>query len=145
MRTPFRSSIGAAIFTALTAHASAGGTTGFEPVDRLLKAQPRTYALLDQTLVLPDSVFAEFRLGPHFEHLSAVRHGPYSFRARVKGSTPDDAVRVIVCTEVRYLARDGRALRGDRIFGATRIEERLVSVQLRDPTDEGPLGCPDNE
>lgn len=93
------------------------------------------------SLVLSDSAFAEIRPGPHFVHLGGARVGPYTIRATLKQSRRE--VEVILCTKARFLDEQGFELLEDRRMQATRIEEKLMTVMLKEPsTSPASPECP---
>ena len=123
----------------------AGGSVEFGQVARLLRQSPQVRVALLKSLELPDTAYADIRLGPHFKHLSAYRLGPYSFEARVKGSAAGSGtVTVTLCTAHEFLDAKGKVLPegSDLEFDATRVRERVTGILLRDSTGDDTAGCP---
>lgn len=84
------------------------------------------------SLVLSDSAFAEIRLGSHFIYLGGARVGPYTIRATLKQSQRE--VEIVLCTKARFLDDQGSELPGDKRMQATRIDEKLIIVMLKEPS-----------
>lgn len=119
----------------------AGGTLGTEELRPLLQQQPGVHEALTSSMNLAETAYAEVRLGSHFAHLGGARVGPYTIKATVRQSRKD--IEVVLCTKARFLSRDGAELPTPGAENATRIDERLVTVILREPSTSaaGP-GCP---
>lgn len=123
---------------------SAGASVEFKVVDQLIRQQPIIHGWLSSSLVLPDTAFAEVRFGSHFKHLSGGRMGPYTFRAKPRASSFAGDIVLIVCTGVRFLDKSGKQLPDSEFADAVRLEETLVSVQVRDGrADAGSPVCPE--
>jgi len=121
----------------------AGGTVEFDQIDRLLQQKPEIRAALVGSLVMPNSAYAQVRLGSHFDHLGAYRLGPYEFQAFPKGQT-GVPVLVTLCTSYLFLDRSGKVLPmgSDREFSATQVRELLNAVVLRDAGASSEASCP---
>jgi hypothetical protein len=119
-----------------SAGAFADGSVSREQVTALLEHRPEIARPFLEAFELSDGALA-VRLGPHFRHLSAARIGPYEIRAKARG-TAQFNVRVLVCTEVRFLDDAGRPV---EMTEAQQTEEifRALIVQPED----GRLRCPD--
>ena len=111
----------------------AGGSLDFAQVEQLLREQPATYRWLSTTLVFPSGAYAEVRLGPHFRALGGARIGPYSFLAERRGASPTSRVEVTACTRYRFLDAQGVELPESDIEKATKIDEHLLAILVRDP------------
>ena len=123
----------------------AGGTLDFEQVDRLLEQTPQIRLALLRSFELPNSAFAEVRLGPNFKHLSAYRLGPYTFQVHAKGSNGGSAaVFVTLCTTFQFLDSSGKVLPqdSDAQFDATGVDERVTGVILRESSGSTWADCP---
>ena len=112
--------------------ARAGGTVGFEEVESILKQKPEVFATLKAEYSLPDSAFAEVRLGPHFKHLSGARTGPYTFLAQKRGQKGTAKTQVLVCTDVQFISSAGRPLAWPTREQATGIRETLASISFHE-------------
>jgi hypothetical protein len=110
-----------------------GGTLEFAQVEQLLREQPATYRWLATTLVFPSAAYAEIRLGTHFPALGGARIGPYSFFAERRGAGPASRVEVTLCTRYRFLDPQGVELPEGEIEKATKIDEHLLAILVRDP------------
>jgi len=114
----------------------AGGTLDFSRVEALLKQKPRLSAFVFQSFVLPNSAFAEIRLGTQFSRLSAYRLGPYSFRAKPKDALVQGSVEVTLCTRITFLDRSGNVLpqNTDQEFQAVAVKEEPTAIFVREIT-----------
>ena len=130
-----------AVFVAGTCHA--GGSVSFEDVEPLLRTQPATHKWLSSTLELPEMADAEIRFGNEFKHLGGARMGPYTFRAKVKGSTPPVEIDVTVCTTAEFLDKSGKKVTKAVEKTAVKVSEKLAAILVRDARDDGASpACP---
>ncbi|MBS1186871.1 MAG: hypothetical protein H6R04_889 [Burkholderiaceae bacterium] len=129
-----------AVFVSGLCHA--GGSVAFEDVASLLRAQPVTQQWLTSTLVLPETADAEIRFGNQFVHLGGARMGPYTFRAKVKGVAKPAEIDVTVCTVATFLDKSGRKVTKSVEKTATKVEEKLTVVLVRDARDDAAAVCP---
>ena len=127
----------------LPAICKAGGTVEFDRVDRLLQQKPEIRSVLLRSLAMPGSAFAQVRLGPHFQSLSAERLGPYTFQASPKDKV-GLPILVTLCTSALFLDSSGRVLPtgGGQEFAATQVRELLNAVVLRDAGVSSAAACP---
>jgi hypothetical protein len=77
-----------------------------------------------------ETVMAAVRFGPHFEHLSGSRMGPYIIEARPRGSKDGNPLEIVLCTDARFLDESGHVVQDET--SATRVEEHLTAVMLRE-------------
>ena len=110
----------------------AGGTLDSKELEPLIRQQPTVREALLSSLVLSNSAYAELRLGSHFIHLGGARVGPYTIKATLKESHKE--VEVILCTKARFLDDQGSELLEDKRMQATRIDEKLIIVILKEPS-----------
>jgi len=110
-----------------------GGTLDFAKVEQLLREQPATYRWLSTTLVFPSSAYAGVRLGSHFPAIGGAHIGPYSFLAERRGAGPTSRIEVTVCTRYRLLDAQGVELPESDLEKATKIDEHLLAILVRDP------------
>jgi hypothetical protein len=118
---------------ALSEVAVAGGTLAFSEVEAVLKTNPAEHRKLTAAFILPDSAFAEIRLSSRFTHLGGARLGPYSFLAQPRNVRIPDLKEVFICTRVKYLGPGGKSLGEEMIETATRVQEEVISVVIREP------------
>ena len=142
MPSPIRLSLALLVFAA-TGLCHAGGSVAFEDVERLISSQPATHKWLSSTLVLPETADAEIRFGNHFTHLGGARMGPYTFRAKIKGAVAPAEVDVTVCTTAEFYDQSGNKVSKSIEKKATRVEEKLAAILVRDAQDKEPApDCP---
>ncbi len=125
--------------------AQAGGSLGFAEIEPLLRQKPRLAGFLYQSFLLPDSAFAEVRLGPHFTRLSAYRLGPYRLRATPKGAPTPAPVSITLCTTHQFLDAAGKVIpeESEAMFQAVAFREELTAVVVRELSEENRgSGCP---
>ena len=108
----------------------AGGTVGLGEIDSLLRQKPALRDFLTSSLDLNDTAMAAVRFGPHFEHLSGGRMGPYLVEARPKGSKGGKPVELVLCTDARFVDEAGEVVANE--MKATRVEEKLTVIILRE-------------
>jgi Ran GTPase-activating protein (RanGAP) involved in mRNA processing and transport len=120
----------------------AGGTVGFGDIDPLLRRRPALRDFLLSSLELQSTVMAAVRLGPHFEHLSGARVGPYLLQGKPKGSKDAEPLEVVLCTHFRFLDADGKVAADET--KATRIDEQLTVVMIREAHSKPAVpSCPE--
>jgi ferredoxin-NADP reductase len=124
----------------LSEPAQAGGTVAFAELEALLRQKPQVMTQLKAEYSLPNSAYAEIRLGHHFEHLSGARTGPYTFQALKRGQGADTMTKVLVCTDVQFMSSAGKPLDEPNWEKATHIRETLTSVSYLKP--DAPPVCP---
>ena len=108
----------------------AGGTVGLADIDPLLRQKPALREFLTSSLDLNGTVMAAIRFGPHFEHLSGERMGPYMIEARPKGSKGGSPVELVLCTDARFVDETGKVVETET--KAARVEEKLTAVMVRE-------------
>ena len=135
-----------AVLMLLPAAVRAGGSVDFARMDRLLQQKPDIRAVLVQSLVMPDSAFAQIRLGPHFQHLGGERLGPYTFEAWPRSGT-GLPVLVTLCTSYRLLDAAGEPIPEgtDQALAATEVRELLDAVVIRDAGASSAADCPGDD
>ncbi|MEA5098161.1 MAG: hypothetical protein VB032_06475 [Burkholderiaceae bacterium] len=127
----------AAVALAAASLCHAGGSVAFEDVERLMRAQPATHQWLVSTLELPETADAAIRFGHHFRHLGGARIGPYTFRAKVKGTIPPVELEVTVCTGADFYDQAGQRVSTALEKTAVRVQEKLTAVLVRDVREDG--------
>lgn len=124
----------------------AGGTVGQREVLELLSQKPALKEFIVQGFDLPDSAWADIRLGSHFEHLGGTRLGPYTLDIRVRNMPDSPRLKLTVCTKAQFLDDAGRFISEDapELFGAAAVRETLVKVNFTpasDPAAAGTAAC----
>lgn len=114
-----------------------GGTLDEGELLELLKQKPQIREFILQNFDMPKGAWGAVRLGPHYPHLGGKRLGPYTIEVAPKGSTTLSPVVLTLCTTNTFYDPAGHALKADspEEFQAVRVQERLVSVQLRQASE----------
>lgn len=120
----------------------AGGSVSIDDVKFLISTQPATHKWLSSTLEMPETVNAEVRFGNHYKHLGGARMGPYTFRARPKGSASPVEIDVTLCTIAEFYDKSGKRVTAEIEKNAVRIEEKLSAIMVRDARDGVDVVCP---
>lgn len=103
----------------------------------LLKQKPQIREFILQSFDMSHGAWGAIRLGSHYTHLGGKRLGPFTIQLALKGSTTVSPVILTLCTTNTFYGKSGRAIAegSDAEFQAVRVEEKLVSVQLRQASE----------
>ena len=125
--------IASAIATFIPFVAIAGGSMGMSELLPILKQDPAFFTDLTANYSLPESAYAEVRLGGHFKHLGGARLGPYTFLVQQLPPRPAIARQVLLCTTAQFVSTRGQVLPEPQWELATQIREKLVSASFQEP------------
>jgi hypothetical protein len=106
--------------------AHAGGSVSWGEVMVILDQEPQIANIVYSTLDCASSGWTESRIGGMFP-LGGMRLGPYQVPCRLKGSTTDYSLLLIVNTKYTMYDDTGKEVNVDK---ATKVDERFESIQI---------------
>ena len=106
----------------------------------ILKQDREFLANLTANYSLPDSAYAEQRLGSHFKHLGGARLGPYTFLVQQLPPQPAFTKQVLLCTTAAFYSARGQKISESKWELATEVRETLISASFQEPN--APAVCP---
>jgi hypothetical protein len=106
--------------------AHAGGSVSWDEVRVILNQEPQIANIVYSTLDCKSSGYTEYRIGGMYP-LGGKRLGPYQVPCRLRGTTTDYNLLLIVNTKYTMYDDTGKEVDVDK---ATKIDERFVSIQI---------------
>jgi hypothetical protein len=107
----------------------AGGSIGRAEIESLLQQKRDEWRAIEAEYQISPQAGAT-RFGNHWEHLGAMRCGPYEFAAKLHGSGGEPTHKIVVETDITFFDKAGRKLSSDAVTprNAFRFSERITSI-----------------